>query len=247
MTMRSITWHSRLMSRPSILALVSSILLGSALQAQAVTWVSVRGPDNTHTLLSTERLAGMPRVSGTATAHGKSFKYEGIDLRDVLRAAGVTVDSLRRAHLLRTVILTGMDGYEAMIALTDLDPGIGGRRAILVDREDGQPLSAEYAPRRIIIEGDARPTRWVRQVTHIEVRDLAPPANLMIDRKNPEDKPLLMIDGVLILDLQRDSALASLRGAVIDSVRIHRAGEDAAVRFGSRGRDGVVLIHTRRP
>lgn len=60
----------------------------------------------------------------------------------------------------------------ALIALSDLDESIGARRVILVDHEDARPLPPQRGPRRIIIEGDRRPTRWVRQVIRVEVRDV---------------------------------------------------------------------------
>lgn len=151
-----------------------ALLLGSAtLPAQSAEPLTVRGPNGTIQTLSATQLATLPRITGTAEAHGTRFTFDGHDLRDVLRLAGVTpVDSLHRAQLRRVVVFVGSDGYSAIIALSDLDPSIGGRRAILVDREDGRALPSERGPRRIIVEGDHRPTRWVRQVVRIEVRDL---------------------------------------------------------------------------
>ncbi|MEP7383557.1 MAG: hypothetical protein ABI910_17870, partial [Gemmatimonadota bacterium] len=105
---------------------------------------------------------------------GNGFPSEGVDVRDVLRLAGLTpVDSLHGDMLRRVVVLVAADGYAALIALSDLDPSIGGRRAVSVEREDGAPLPAGRRPRRVIIESDARPTRWVRQVGRLEVRDVS--------------------------------------------------------------------------
>ncbi len=123
--------------------------------------------------LSPTQLETLPRISGTATAHATTFSYEGYDLRAVLALAGVTpVDSLQRAQLRRVIIFHGSDGYSALVAMTDLDSSIGARRMILVDREDGRPLPPDRGPRRMIVEGDRRPSRWVRQVVRIEVREV---------------------------------------------------------------------------
>lgn len=155
-----------------LLPLAALLLLAAPVaQAQSSAPLEVRRPDGSSTTLTAAQLAPLPRVTGTASAHGNRFSYEGVDLRAVLRLAGVATDSLRRAQLGHVVVLTGSDGYSALIALTDLDESIGARKVILVDREDGKPLPAERGPRRIIIEGDQRPTRWVRQVIRIEVRD----------------------------------------------------------------------------
>jgi hypothetical protein len=151
---------------------LAALLIATTLPAQATGPFSVQGPDGAVRTLSAAQLATLPRVSGSAAEHGTQHAFEGYDLRDVIRLSGVTpVDSLRGAQLRRVVLLVGADGYSAVIALSDLDPSIGGRRAILVDREDGHALSSERGPRRIIIEGDRRPTRWVRQLVRIEVRD----------------------------------------------------------------------------
>ncbi len=156
------------------LTLFLSFLLAAApLAAQSSAPLTVKRVDGTEVVLTAERLATLPRVAGRATAHGTTFSFEGTDLRDVLRSAGVSpVDSLRGPQLRRIVLFVGADGYAAAIALSDLDPSIGGRRAILVDREEGAPLPANRAPRRVIVEGDARPSRWVQQVVRIEIVDV---------------------------------------------------------------------------
>ena len=142
-------------------------------QTPADAPLSVRRLDGTEVVLSTAQLTALPRATGRAVAHDKPFTFEGTDVRDVLRAAGVTpVDSLRGPQLRRVVVFAGADGYRAVIAQSDLDPSIGGRRAVLVDREDGAALPPARGPRRIIVEGDARPSRWVQQLVRLEVVDV---------------------------------------------------------------------------
>ncbi|MDP1861732.1 MAG: molybdopterin-dependent oxidoreductase [Gemmatimonadaceae bacterium] len=159
---------------PRRLLLASLMLtLSAPVSAQPSSALVVKHPDGSETTLTTLSLAQLPRLTGRATAHGKSWSWEGVDLREVLRAAGVTpVDSLRGPQLRRVIMLVGADGYRAAIALSEIDPTIGGRRAIVVDREDGAALPQAEGPRRIIIEADVRPTRWVRQLIRIDVVDL---------------------------------------------------------------------------
>ena len=156
------------------LLLVATILsAGVSAVAHAQTDLTVRRLDGSEVVLRDAMLAALPRVTGTATAHGNSWDWEGTDLRDVLRAAGITpVDSLRAPHLRRVVMLVGADDYRVVLALSELDPGIGGRRAVVVDRESGAALPPNRGPRRIIVEGDASPIRWVRQVVRLEVIDI---------------------------------------------------------------------------
>ncbi len=147
------------------------VLISAPLPAQSA--LTVRHADGTEVTLSDAQLRALPRVTGSATAHGKRFTYEGADLRDVLRAGGVTpVDSLRGPQLRRVILFVGADGYGAVIALSDLDGSIGGRRVVLVDREDGAPVTAARGPRRVIVEGDGRPSRWVQQLVRIELVDV---------------------------------------------------------------------------
>jgi hypothetical protein len=157
----------------TLLRFIALGILAAPLYAQTNAPLTVHRPDGSSVTLQASQLAALPRVRGFARAHGDSFTFEGSDLRHVLRTAGIApVDSLSRSQLRRVVVFIGADDYSALIALSDLDATIGGRRAILVDREDGQALPPNRAPRRIIIEGDHRPTRWVRQLVRIDVVDL---------------------------------------------------------------------------
>jgi hypothetical protein len=124
--------------------------VAGALSAQpAATGLSVKLADGTLRHLAPSALAALPRVGGEVTFHETPVRFEGTDLRNVLRAAGVSpVDTLRGPQLRRIILFVGADGYGAAIALSDLDP---------------------Y---RIVIVGDRRPSRWVRQVVRLEVVDL---------------------------------------------------------------------------
>lgn len=115
-------------------------------------------------------LAQLPRQSVTATAHGKSASYGGYELTAVLEAAGVApTESLRGKALGTIVTITAADGYRVVFALAELDPTLGNRQVLLVDRENGQLLPASEGPWRLVVPSDHRPARWARQVIGIEV------------------------------------------------------------------------------
>jgi hypothetical protein len=82
--------------------------------------------------------------------------------------AAQATDSLRSRSLALRVVVEATDGYR--IVLAELDPTLGGRRAVLADQVDGQPLPAAAAPFRLLIAGDQRPPRWARQVIAVRVR-----------------------------------------------------------------------------
>ena len=122
--------------------------------------------------LNSERLMALPRASISATAHDKTQRFEGSDLRDVLRAAGVeSTENLRGGALRRVVSVHAADGYVVAFALAELDSSIGDRRVLLVNRQDGAALAADQGPWRLVVPSDRRSARWVRQVTRIVVAD----------------------------------------------------------------------------
>lgn len=155
-----------------IRTLLALCLLAPCLDAQTTAPLTVVGLDGKETVLAASAIAALPRVSGRANAHGNEFSYDGTELRAVLQLAGIQTDSLRGPMLRRVVRIVASDGYTVVLALSDLDPSIGARSVILVDREDGRPLPAEYAPRRMIVLGDVRPSRWARQVVRLVVSDV---------------------------------------------------------------------------
>lgn len=116
-----------------------------------------------------------PRERVVMTAHGRTHAYEGAPLHLVLMRVGAPLGGAMRGEALRhVVIVTGRDGYAAVLSLAEVDPGLGGRRVILADRADGRPLGDDDGPWRLVVEDDRRPTRSVRQVARIEVRAIAP-------------------------------------------------------------------------
>ncbi|NOT08975.1 MAG: molybdopterin-dependent oxidoreductase [Gemmatimonadales bacterium] len=116
-------------------------------------------------------LARLPRDSVRTKIHeGPSLLFSGVRLKDVLALAGVRTDSLRGPALTQRVVAEAQDGYRIVFALAELDPGLGGKHVLLVDQEDGKPLTAQYGPYRLVLVGETRPSRWIRQVTRLTVR-----------------------------------------------------------------------------
>lgn len=115
-------------------------------------------------------LATLPREAVTATAHGKTLQCEGVALPALLRAANaLSPEPLRGGQLANYVLVTARDGYRAVFSLAELEPTLGNRKVLLVDRCDGQPLGDDDGPLRLIAPEESRPARWVRQVQSITV------------------------------------------------------------------------------
>lgn len=148
--------------------------LGMATVPASAQTLALTGSDGRTAELSAETIAALPRVTITFDAHGVSHVYEGPLLLDVLKSVGApTGRDLRGAALASVVLATAADGYQVAYGLAEADPGTRPNRIILADRADGAPLDAGAGPFQIVVEGDLRPARSIRQVKTLEVRSLA--------------------------------------------------------------------------
>ncbi|MBV8900526.1 MAG: molybdopterin-dependent oxidoreductase [Verrucomicrobia bacterium] len=120
---------------------------------------------------TTSDWARLPRVEVRVNdRQGREVTYAGVSLCDVLRAAGMKFDATAmpsRATVAGYVVVDAADGYQAVFALAELDPALTDRVILLADRKDGQPLTAGEGPLRVVVPGEKRPARWVRQVKAI--------------------------------------------------------------------------------
>jgi len=154
------------------LPLLAALLATSAAAFAAAPTITL--PDSKTVSLSERFLAKLPRQSVSATAHGKTARYGGYDLRAVLQAAGVSTVALRGRAMTTTVTVSAPDGYRVVFALSELDPTLGNRHVLLADRENGQQLPAKDGPWRLVLPTDSRPARWEWQVETITVANTAP-------------------------------------------------------------------------
>jgi hypothetical protein len=67
------------------------------------------------------------------------------------------------------ILVQAADGYRAVFASAEVDPAQTDRLILLADHKNGQLLSANEGPFRIVFPGEKRPARWVRQVQSILV------------------------------------------------------------------------------
>ena len=102
--------------------------------------------------------------TATASVHDRrEVKYTGVALERLLALAGDTVTGLRGRQFGRHVIVEAVDGYRMVFGIAELDPTITGR-SILLTRAPG-----EDGPWRLVVPGDRRGARWVRQVRILRV------------------------------------------------------------------------------
>jgi DMSO/TMAO reductase YedYZ molybdopterin-dependent catalytic subunit len=121
--------------------------------------------------LTASEFARLPRQSVRGKDRdGKEVEFEGVPLVEVLKTAGVKFGhDLRGPALANYLLVEAADGYRAVFALPELDPTFTDRVILLADRREGKPLGEKEGPLRVVVPGEKRPSRWVRQVTGLKV------------------------------------------------------------------------------
>lgn len=107
-----------------------------------------------------------------ADDHGVPAVYAGVPIAELLTRAGAPLGKeLRGSKMKFYLVVKADDGYEAVFALPELDPGFTDQLVLLADRRDGHALAPQEGAFRIIIPGEKRHARWMRQVTTLEVEE----------------------------------------------------------------------------
>ena len=133
--------------------------------------VMVDGSVDRPTLFSVADLAALPGhsldVSSSTRGGGTRHHVEaGPLLVDVLAKVGPRFDRrVKNGELRDFVVITGADGYEAVLSYGEIAPTFGNGPALLSLKEDGVVLVAP----RLVIPGDVLAGRDVSQVVHVEL------------------------------------------------------------------------------
>ena len=102
-----------------------------------------------------------------ATRQGpQTDSYTGVPLWTLLQAAAPLDDPGRSTHLRHTLLVQGRDGYTVALAIGELDPAFASKQIIVAYAQHGQPQPVL----RLIVPGDLRAGRSVRDLVAIEVR-----------------------------------------------------------------------------
>jgi DMSO/TMAO reductase YedYZ molybdopterin-dependent catalytic subunit len=143
----------------------------NAKSAEPRILLSVKGEVDHPLELTAEQFAKLPRHSLHAKDHdGKEADYEGVALVEVLKSAGVKFgQDLRGKALASYLVVEAADQYRAVFALPELDPAFTDHVILLADRRDNKPLDEKHGPFQIIVPGDKRHARWVRQIVSLKV------------------------------------------------------------------------------
>jgi hypothetical protein len=146
---------------------VCFLLVVSGSPAQTLQVINADGHSTT---VTAAQITALPHVRVNVSEHDASAQFDGVTVASVLSTAGVQLgDKLRGPRMAEALLVEAADGYKVVFALAEVDPAFATREIILADKRDGKPLDAKEGPWRIVVPGDKRPARWVRQVTTFRI------------------------------------------------------------------------------
>jgi hypothetical protein len=114
------------------------------------------------------------------TSRGQKHTAHAVSLLALLKASGAEIElkmdpkadpKTKNRPLRLTLILKGADGYTTAFSLAELNPDIGNREAWLIFDSDDKPLPEGEGHLRLIVPGDQKPGRWVRDVESVTILD----------------------------------------------------------------------------
>src|SRR5262249_23477127 len=112
-------------------------------------------------------------VTFMAAGQPQQHSYVGVLLSDVIAKAGLTLDpNVKNQALHRYLVVHAVDGYEVVISWGEIDPKFGNNPYLLAWEQDGQQLTGDDGPVRLVTPGDVAGGRYVTGVRSIEVRDI---------------------------------------------------------------------------
>ena len=158
----------------AILALVACAMVAGFARGASTPSLEVSGDIHTQLVRSAVDLAALPRAKVSVDdEHGTRVVYEGVPVVEILQRAGAPLGKeLRGPNMTICVVAGGSDGYQAVFALAEFDPGFTDQVILVADHRDGQPLNSREGPLRLIVPSDKRPARWVRALTTLRLKNV---------------------------------------------------------------------------
>jgi DMSO/TMAO reductase YedYZ molybdopterin-dependent catalytic subunit len=96
--------------------------------------------------------------------HIFSATFTGARLWDILQTVGVNEAD---PHL--RIMARAADRFRCLIRWHEVDPATGDRLILVAYEQDGAPLPAEDGPLRLVIPGDERGRRYLRNLVSLTV------------------------------------------------------------------------------
>jgi hypothetical protein len=146
-------------------------LCASFLWGQSAATLTIEGVDGRSATIALADLAALAQHTVEANDHGAAATFRGVLLADLLAKvatpAGEKFHSTAASYYL---VVEARDNYRAVFAWAELDPGFNDKTVLLATQRDGKPLPERSGPFQLVVPGEKRGARWVRQVTALRIR-----------------------------------------------------------------------------
>jgi hypothetical protein len=165
------TGHSRIVSMTIIKQIGAFGLFLSIAVCRGQTTLVVQGVGIRSVTLSAADLSNLPQQTVKTTDHGTPATFEGVLLTDVLAKVDLPLgEKFHHTVASYYLVVEAKDGYRAVFAWAELDSTFMDKSAYVVTKRDGKPLSDKDGPFQLVVPGEKRGARWVRQVTALKIR-----------------------------------------------------------------------------
>jgi cytochrome c peroxidase len=121
--------------------------------------------------LTADDLAKMPRDTVSIPEEGGAkIAYEGVELREILKLAGMPQGrDMRGKALASYIVAKAKDGYQVVFTPGEIDTDFGNETILVADKREGKALFAYQGPFRLVCPNDKAGARSVRMLEVIEV------------------------------------------------------------------------------
>jgi hypothetical protein len=132
--------------------------------------LTVNGISHT-AILSEDDLSNLPQRTVTTADHGTEVTFQGVLLADLLAKVDLpTGDKFHSTAASYYLLAEGHDGYGAVFSWAEVDSSFMDKPVYVVMKRDGKPLSEKDGPFELVVPGEKRNARWVRQLIALRVR-----------------------------------------------------------------------------
>ncbi|MDX2140964.1 MAG: molybdate ABC transporter substrate-binding protein [Chloroflexota bacterium] len=119
--------------------------------------------------LFSPRTLDVTYLSGEDTV---STTFTGALLWQIISQAQPNLNAdVRNDRVSMFIVVTGSDGYQAVISWAEIDPEFAGQPILLAYKENGAPIADAQGPLRLVVPSDTRGGRYVSGVVNISLRD----------------------------------------------------------------------------
>ena len=137
---------------------------------QVPATVVVRGIGGTSVTLSVSDLSKLPQQTVKVMDHETPVTFEGVLLTDVLAKVSLPLgEKFHSTGASYFLMVEARDGYRAVFAWAELDPTFMDKAVYVVTKRNGKPLTDKDGPFQLVVPGEKRGARWVRQLKLLRV------------------------------------------------------------------------------